>query len=167
MRNLIRGLAPAVMIAGIAVASFAATASARPSGRCEESLLAAKMSVIHGSSGAGHIEYRLTVKNHGPTCAVHEHPGLILLGSGGAHLPTHVSDQGHGGIVAIRPGETVSSKLRFSPDIAGPGEPSHGACEPAAHHVKVILTQSISVVGPVEPPTSVCGHGAITEEPLS
>ena len=126
------------------------------------------MSVIHGSAGAGHIEYRLTIANHGPSlCLVHEHPGLQLTGANGERLPTKIRDQGHGGIAVIHLGQTVSTTLRFSPDVPGPGEPATGPCEPAAHHVHVTLSPSITVVAPVVPATSVCNHGLIDERPLS
>jgi hypothetical protein len=124
--------------------------------------------MIHGSGSAGHIEYRLTIANHGPSvCLVHEHPGLQLLAADGAHLPTHVRDHGQGGLTMIHLGQTVSAKPRFSPDIPGPTEPSRGPCERAAHHVHVTLSQTVSVVAPVDPPTSVCQRGTIDEGPLS
>jgi hypothetical protein len=169
MGSLIRrAIAVCTITATVAAVALAATASGRPSSRCEAAFLHAKMSVIHGSAAAGHIEYLLTIHNRGPSiCLVHEHPGLELLGAGGQHLPTHVKDQGQGGLAVIHLGQTVSAKLRFSPDIPGPGEPGHGPCEQPAHHVKVTLNQSITLVAAVEPPTSVCQHGAIEERPLS
>ena len=168
MSSLTRRITVVCAVAAMAVAALAATASGRPTSRCEGAFLRAHMSVIHGSAGAGHIEYRLSIANHGPNvCIVHEHPGLQLLAADGGHLPTHVRDQGQGGLAVIHLGQTVSAKLRFSPDIPGPTEPSHGPCERAAHHVRVTLSASITVVAPVDPPTSVCQRGTIEEQPLS
>ena len=100
------------------------------------------MSVIPDSRGAGNVEYRLTIRYHGPSvCTVSSHPQLRLIGAGGERLPTHVKEEGPRGIAVIRLGEAVSAKLRFSPDIPGPGEPAHGPCEPLAHEVSVMLTQ--------------------------
>lgn len=154
-------------IAATALAALAATASGRPSGSCNSSFLRAKMSLINGSRGAGSVGYLLTIRNHGPgVCVVNGHPELKLIGARGEPLPTRVKDQGQRGLKAIGLGETRSAKLRFSPDIPGPGEPTEGPCEPPAHEVKVILSQSITVVAPVEPPTSVCEHGTIQEDEL-
>lgn len=168
MPSLSRRVIAIAAIAATAVAVLAAGASGRPRSRCEAAFLNAKMTVIHGSSVAGHIEYLLTIHNGGPSvCIVHEHPPLQLLDASGDHLPTHVEDQGQGGTVFIRHGRTVSAKLRFSPVIPGPGEPYFGPCERPAHHVRVELNGAITVTAPIEPPTTVCGPGRIEERPLS
>jgi hypothetical protein len=168
MSYLSRRAAAICAIATMAVAVLAAAAGGRPTSRCEAAFLRAHVSVVHGSASAGHIEYRLSVSNHGPSvCIVHEHPALQLIGAGGERLPIRVRDEGHGGLAVIHLGQTVSAKLRLSPDIPGPGEPSHGPCERPAHHMHITLSQSITVVAPIEPPTSVCEHGTIAEEPLT
>jgi hypothetical protein len=134
---------------------------------CTPSHLTASMSLIRGSAGAGNIGYKLGLKNTGSAaCALGNHPGLKLLGQNGQKLPTHVMQLGTNEAVTIASGHTATARLRFSPDLPGKGEPGKGPCEPAAHKVRVILRRSVSLVGPVKPPTSVCEHGRIQEQPL-
>jgi hypothetical protein len=159
-------LAIGVVAAVAAVAASAGSASASVP-NCNATDLKAKMTVIQGSAGAGHISYKLTLKKTSPgTCLVNTHPGVKLLKANGTPLPTHVTKVGRKGFVSVRSGRSVSADLRFSPDIPGPGEPTRGPCEPAAHKIAVFLNPS-SVRGPITPPTPVCGHGAIQQKPLS
>ncbi len=152
-------------VTAVAVAGgFAASNASGAGGNCAH--LSVKMTVIGGSFGAGHVSYKLTLKNSGPgACRVDKHPGLKLLKANGAGLPTHVIKLGPAGSVLIKAGKSASAQLRFSPDMPGPGEPKRGPCEPAAHKIKVI--GSTPVVGPISPPTSVCEHGAMQQKPLS
>jgi Domain of unknown function (DUF4232) len=164
MKHLRRRLIPICAVAAVAAVGALAAASATGSvGSCAH--LSAKMTVVGGSAGAGHISYKLTLKNSGPgSCRVDTHPGLKLLKANGAGLPTHVTKVGPSGSVLIKAGKSASAQLRFSPDVPGPGEPSHGPCEPAAHKIKIIA--STPVVGPISPATPVCEHGAIQQKPL-
>ncbi len=157
--------------AAVAAASTIATsATASSVAPCRALQLTATMTHIFGSEGAGQTGYLLNLRNAGSSpCRLGNHPGLVLLNARGAGLPTHVSKFGRSGTVTIAPRHTASARLRFSPDIAGPGEPGRGACEPQAHGVRISLAApgSGTTVGPVKPPTSVCEHGAIQEQPLN
>jgi len=172
--NRYRITAAGAVLAGAAaliVPSTPALAGARLSlPGCKGSQLSAAMSVIPGSAGAGNIGYRLTLKNHGGACILGDHPGLKLLKANGQGLPTRVIKSGRTafGTMTVGTGHSTSARLRFSPDVAGPGEPGKGPCEPAAHKVKVLLSApgSGTVTGAVKPPTSVCEHGSIQEQPL-
>jgi hypothetical protein len=166
MKHLRRRLVAICSVAAVAAAGALAASSATGSvANCGSAHLSVKMTVINGSAGAGHISYKLKLKNSGPgSCRVDKHPGLKLLKGNGAGLPTHVTKVGPNGSILIKAGKSASAQLRFSPDIPGPGEPTHGSCEPAAHKIKVIA--STPTVGPVSPPTPVCEHGAIQQKPL-
>lgn len=168
MRVLVRAgqLAVLAILAGVIAASASAVAPAP----CRASQLTATMTHIPFSEGAGNTGYLLKLHNVGATrCRLGNHPRLRLLGTAGHALPTHVKTFGPSGTVTIAPHRTASARLRFSPDIPGPGEPGHGPCEPTAHAVRVTLTAPShgSTVGPVKPPTSVCERGGIQEQPLS
>ena len=64
--------------------SPASGAASGAPGACTPSSLAAKMSVIRGSAGAGNIEYRVLLRNTGSSaCSVSGHPALRLLGADG------------------------------------------------------------------------------------
>jgi hypothetical protein len=129
--------------------------------------LAGKMSEVRGSGSAGHIVYRLKLTNRGTApCRTGDHPRLALLDAHGLTLPTHVIKEGRAGTATIKPGRSVSALLRFSPDVPSVGEPLHARCEPVAHKVRVTLAAHFSVVAPIVPATSVCGHGTIEQKPL-
>jgi hypothetical protein len=61
--------------------------------------------------------------------------------------------------VALRPGQWAQAVSQLSPDVAGPGEPTHGNCEPVAHALRITLTAG-SVRAAMDP-TPVCEQGAI------
>lgn len=170
MRIRQTALALVAVAAAGGMASTGATGS--PGGTlrlCTAPSLTASMNHIAGSDGAGQTGYRLTLRNSGSyQCTLGNHPGLRLLRANGHPLPTHVVPSGRSQAVVIAAGKSVSARLRFSPDVPGRGEPGRGPCEPRASKVRVILneTGSVSVVGAVKPPTSVCEHGAIRESPL-
>ena len=155
---------------GLVVTSLLVLAAATASGStrpCSAAHVSASMTKIPGSGSAGHIEYRLRINNTGSApCTLGNHPGLRLLKGKNQRLPTHVTKLGPRRRVTIKPGHSASSALRFSPDVPGMLEPVHGLCEPLARKVRVFLSPTVSVVGPVVPPTSVCEHGAIEEKPL-
>jgi hypothetical protein len=127
------------------------------------------MTHIRGSDGAGQTGYRLTVRSTGTVaCEFHNQPSLTLLGKSGKALPTHVHWTGKLKNITLDPETSVTARLRFSPDIPGPGEPQKGRCEPEAESVRVDFKNLGPIAhapvhpGPVRPPTSVCEHGRIT-----
>ncbi len=91
---------------------------------CAGSQLAAKMKVIRGSAGAGHISYSLRLTNNGrKTCALGNHVALRLLKANGRSLPTHVVDVDASETSTIAHGRSLGAELRFSPAIPSGGEP--------------------------------------------
>src|SRR5580704_1145422 len=138
-----RGFIAAAGAAAAFVALATSGAAAGAPAACAPSSLAAKMTVIRGSPGAGNIEYRLLLRNTGSAaCSVSGHPALRLLGARGAALPTHVTPIPPGvtaALIALAPGHSASATLRFSPDVPGIGEQSTGQCEPTAHRVRITL----------------------------
>jgi hypothetical protein len=166
MSKLLRRAVPIFVIAATVGAAFAATGASGSSSRC---VLTAKMTLIKGSFGAGNVSYRLTLGNSGSGfCTGSTTPGLHLHGRNGAGLPTNVKYSGRSTRLTIGRGADVlsaSEKLRFSPDIPGPGEPTRGACEPKAFKIHVNFG-SASAVGAVSPPTSVCEHGTMRSSGL-
>ncbi len=152
-----------------ALSSIAALGAGTASGSVQPcKKLTGKMNEVPGGGSAGHIEYRLRITNSAATqCRTGNHPKLTLLDAHGLRLPTNVIKEGPTGMTTIRPGHTASALLRFSPDVPSVGEPIHARCEPIAHKVKVTLAPRLSLVAPIAPPTSVCGHGTIEERPLS
>ena len=166
MSELLRRGIPTFVIAAIVGTAFAATGASGTPRKC---VLSARMTVIKGSMGAGNVSYRLTLHNSGSGfCTGSTTPGLRLLRKNGAGLPTNVKYSGKSTRLTIGKGADVlsaSEKLRFSPDIPGPGEPSHGPCEPKAFRVHVSFG-SATAVGAVSPPTSVCEHGTMRSSGL-
>jgi uncharacterized protein DUF4232 len=165
----------ALLLAVLSIAAFVVSAGANAASSgpkpCRNTQLTTRMTHIFGSEGAGSTGYRLSVSNVSKhRCWVRRHLDLQLLSAGSTprKLPTRVSFLGSQGVVVIRAGHTVSSRLRFSPDIPGKGEPTRVPCEPVAHGVIAFLgpPRGGGVTGPVRPPTSVCEQGSIQERPL-
>jgi len=120
-RALVAAAAAAGAFAAVAVSGAASGAA----GPCAPSKLAARMTVINGSAGAGNIEYRLLLRNTSrAACSVSGHPALALEGAHGASLPTHVTPIPPGvtaALITLAPGRSASATLRFSPDVPGTG----------------------------------------------
>ena len=136
-------------------------------GACAGSELSGTFATVPGSAGAGQITYRLTVTNtsSGP-CYVSGLPDVQLLGTTGSALPTHVSNARPGTATAARivlqTGDAATAEARFSPDVPGPGEGSPGPCEPTATVLRVTAPGGGTADAPVQPPTAVCSHGALS-----
>jgi hypothetical protein len=164
-----------IALGGAAALALAAGsgAVASASSACTSAQLRAKMTVIRGSAGAGNIEYRVLLRNASKaTCTVSGRVGLRLRGAHGQSLPTHVTAAFPGSLgvlVTLSPGRSAAATVRFSPDVAGPGESTTGPCEKTAHSVRVSLASpgSGSLIGPISPPTPVCEHGSMSETNLS
>jgi hypothetical protein len=131
---------------------------------CEGSDLSATFAVEPGSAGAGNIVYKLTVKNTSSApCFVSGLPQVQLQDANHKNLPTKPTAQFPGsqtGVKAtLQPGGSASSEARFSPDVTGVGE-SGNPCEPKAYILEVTAGSSTTDAN-IDPPTSVCSHGAL------
>ncbi len=147
-----------------AAALFAAVlASVAP---CKSGALTATFTPVAGSAGAGNISYVLRIRNRsGRACSVAGTPVLRLLDRRNRPLPSYsFSEQsGTAVLVVLRPGRYSAAVARFSPDIAGPGEPITRQCEPAAYSVRVLVPpDDANAVARVRPPTPVCEHGRMS-----
>ena len=152
-------------VAAVALSGAITTAGATSVVGCSTSQLTGKFALIKGSNGAGNVEYRLTLTNHAHACAVDSHPGLKLLDKHGNALPTHVVSAGRSGLVDLAGGASKSLRVRFSPDVPGPGESSTHACEKTAYKIEITpLHGHGSLTAAVSPPTPVCEHGRLSEE---
>jgi hypothetical protein len=161
MSKLLRRSVPILVVAAVVGAAFTATGATGKDNSCQ---LAAKMTFIKGSQGAGNVSYKLTISNSGTACRLNNQPILRLIGARGQNLPTKVIWSGKAGSVLIKKGKSASATMRFSPDIPGPGEPKRGACEPKAHRIKLVSAGVL--FGPVSPPTSVCERGTMRSSGL-
>ena len=139
---------------------------------CRGSQLGGSFAAIPGSPGAGHISYRLVIRNTSKsTCFVSGIPTLTLIGKLGKALPTTARPEFPGELAEIRidlnPGKAARLDARFSPDVPGPGEQQMGACERVATRLRVVPNGGGSTLVPLTPPTSVCEHGAMSLTLLS
>jgi hypothetical protein len=165
----------AALAAVLASAAFGdAPATAAPLGAtCTTGQLAATFSAIPGSAGAGNITYALRLRNVAKVpCSVSGLPQFTLLDAKGHKLPSSQDPLFRGAgaavLVTLAPGASAWASARFSPDVAGPGEPTTGPCEPTAARVRVIAGPGgATATGPVQPPTPVCVSGHLTVGLLS
>ena len=150
-----------VVLTGAGLASGSAAGSKLlPPDPCQVGVLKLTFKLIPFSQGAGQVFYRLRITNTGSARCSLGLPTIQLLGKSGARLPSH--SRPFGGAIALAPGKTVQASVKFSPDVAGSGEPQRGACEPFAYSVKVTFKGSPgSASARVRPPTPVCQHGAM------
>jgi Domain of unknown function (DUF4232) len=130
---------------------------------CTGSQLSGTFAVVAGSAGAGQISYLLTLKNSSQTrCYVSGIPNAILLGSGGAPLPTHIAGgTGAGQKVILAAGSSTKATARFSPTVAGTGDSTTGPCQPKAQTLQVTPNGGGTTAAPIQPPTSVCEQGTL------
>ncbi len=146
------------------VTTTASVASAKP---CTGSDLAAVLTLIPGSAGAGQIGYTLKVKNTAQApCSLHGIPQGTLVGASGTPLPTHVKPAGGDGRrIVLPPGASATAVARFSPDVAGTGDAQSGACQPLARTFQLSAGGSVAEAE-IQPPTSVCQQGTLNFEPF-
>ena len=164
MGTLLRRVAAGCATVAVIGAGFAVSSA---SGLDKKCWLSPKMTIIGGSHAAGSVGYRLTISNPDSwSCRIGRHPFLKLIGENGDFLPTSRVKVGPQGYLVIPAGGAVSARLRFSPDIPGPGEPTQGPCEPQATEIRVRTPWGYRA-GPIHPRTSVCDHGKIEEGALS
>ena len=128
-----------------------------------------RFSEIAGSAGAGHVSYRLTVKNKTHhKCFVMGQPKVRLLDRHGHSLPSHVvATGGTAHKVVIAPGHTAFADARFSPDVPGAGDHQTGKCQPTAFRARISPRPGGGkTVVPVVPHTSVCEQGTMQFRPF-
>lgn len=138
---------------------------------CRGAALHGTFAYLVGSGGAGHVSYMLWIRNvSATTCWVSGFPVVTLLDRRGRALPTRVVPSRRG-ITAVRVvlagGRRAHATARFSPDVAGPGEPTKGQCERTAVSLRVRPNGGGARVVPVRPRTPVCEHGRLVFSPFS
>ena len=136
---------------------------------CTADALSGTFAVEPGSAGAGNIVYKLTLTNTSQSaCFVSGLPALQLLDANHKTLPTHPTAVPAGAQTAVKvtlqPNGSATSEARFSPDVTGVGE-SGNPCEPVASILQVTVNGTLDVK--IDPPTSVCSHGALQVSNLS
>lgn len=134
---------------------------------CAAGSLRATYTLVFGSNATGHVEYTLTLTNRsGTACAVSEPLALTLLGAHGQALPTDpVYSPSGSERVVLAAGQWAQAVSDLSPDLAGPGEPTRGNCEPVAHGLRITIGAA-SLRAPMDP-TPVCQKGEIGFDPLT
>ena len=117
--------------------------------------------MVPGSNAAGHVEYTLTIthRSGSAACTLAGPLPLTLLGSHGQSLPTHVTTRSGHYTLVLAHGQWAQATSQLSPDLAGPGEPMSGNCEPVAHALRITIG-SATIRAPMDP-TPVCEQGAL------
>lgn len=129
---------------------------------CTAHDLTATFQVLPGSAGAGNIVYTLKVTNAAQgACTVHGVPAVTFLDAAGNAMPAHVSPPGGAGaVVALQPGDSATSQIRFSPDV--------DPCDPGtATTVNVELPGSSVLATKIDPATRLCGAGSLQPSAFS
>jgi hypothetical protein len=130
---------------------------------CPVSALSAKLVGTEG--GAGVIEMTVALQNAGTTtCTLQGYPGLLLIGSGGTQLATHVSDGGPLAFESVAPtlvslaaGQSAYFNIGVS-DVPSSSEPD---C-PSATSLQVIPPGDANhLLVPVQ--VQPCGGGQLNE----
>jgi hypothetical protein len=126
--------------------------------------------VVPDSEGAGHVAADLALRNtSGHPCTVTGYPGVSLLASNEHPLPTNVVKHQSAPVttVTVAPGGWVHSEMRYSPNIAGDGEPQTGQCEPMTVHALAQLPgDSAWARITLDHPTTVCEKGTLEAKPF-
>ncbi len=135
---------------------------------CTVENLKGSFTVLPGSASAGHIEARVVLTNSSSSvCRTFGYVGMQLLDANGAPVPTNVVRQpGTVQTISLSPGQSASAVAQFSPDIAGQGDSTTGACQPPAQSTEITPpndTRFFVVQGPGQ---SVCERGTIDLRPL-
>jgi hypothetical protein len=151
----------------VTVTTTPTTTSVKPaSAACSGDRLSGAFAVVPGSAGAGHLVYRLTVKNVGSSaCYVSGLPQVQLLGTTGNALPTSVSPAqpgtGTAAKISLQPGDSATADAQFSPDVNGTGDSTSGQCQPTATVLRVTAPGGGTLDAPIQPPTPVCERGSL------
>jgi Protein of unknown function (DUF4232) len=154
-------------VSTVTVTTTPTTTSVKPaSAACSGDRLSGAFAGVPGSAGAGHIVYRLTVKNVGSSaCYVSGLPQVQLLGTTGNALPTSVSPAqpgtGTAAKISLQPGDSATADAQFSPDVNGTGDSTSGQCQPTATVLRVTAPGGGTLDAPIQPPTPVCERGSL------
>jgi hypothetical protein len=152
----------------VTVTRTVTTTSAGSTAACGGGQLSGTFVAVPGSSGAGQIEYALTLTNTSQTpCWVEGFRQAQLLDANGSGLPTHAGAGANGTRVALAPGASAVANARFSPDVSGQGDSQGGPCQPTAHTLRITPSAGGTVDAPVRPPTSVCEQGRLEFQPFA
>jgi len=129
---------------------------------CAAAWLTARLGRVsrHGTSA----DYGLALSNTGAnTCYLDGVPGLRLLSTTGAALPTRVRTSVPYPIVLGHHHEVSLLATFASISRPGSGEPSHGPCEPKAAAVQISPHPGEGHLSAgLAPPTTVCHRGTMT-----
>ena len=151
----------------VTVTTTPTTTAVKPAASaCTGDALSGTFAVVPGSAGAGHIVYRLTVKNNGSSpCYVSGLPQVQLLGTTGNALPTSVSaaqpGTGTAAKISLQPGGLATADAQFSPDVNGTGDATSGQCQPTATVLRVTAPGGGTFDASIQPPTPVCEKGTL------
>jgi len=141
--------------------------------QCTTANLAAAVSVVAGSQGAGHESLNLTLTDiSGHSCTVYGYPGLQLRGEdsqdqpGATQATTVTWDPGvPKTLLTLADSGSASTTIQFDVDVPGAGEPTSGQCEPFSYYLAVIApnntTSTTARIGGPNATTgiTVCEHG--------
>lgn len=120
---------------------------------------------IPDSEGTGAVAADIAFQNTSShTCTVAGFPGVSLLASNDHPLPTNVVKDNAAAVttITVAPGAWVHAEMRYSPHIAGPGEPQSGQCEPMTVHALAQLPgDSAWARVTLDNPTMVCSKGLL------
>lgn len=125
---------------------------------CTAADLSASFDAQPGSAGAGNITYVLKLTNTSSAACVFTPSILQLLDAKGGQVPTHAEPAAVPKTIAAD--GSAGYEARFSPDVAGVGDNTSGACEPVASTLEVTVGSG-KVNAPINPPTSVCEQGSM------
>jgi hypothetical protein len=142
--------------------TVAATTTSAAISACIGVQLSGTFKEAPGGSGAGQIEYVLTLTNtSGTKCTISGLPTAVLLDASGVALPTKVTGTAISPLVALATGASAHATARFSPDVPGKGDSQSGTCQPKAYTLRVTPNGGGTVDAPIKPPTSVCERGTL------
>lgn len=131
------------------------TQSAATNG-CTAHDLTGTFQVLPNSAGAGNIVYTLKVTNASQAaCTVHGPPDITFLDAAGNVMSAHVSAAGGpGAVIALQPGDSATSQVRFSPDV--------DPCDPGtATTLNVAFSGNSVLATKIDPATKFCGAGSL------
>lgn len=161
--------------AGTSASHAAATAPSSPSHAAGTPCTTTEMPSgtwrdVPDSEGAGHVAADIAFQNTSDhTCTVSGFPAVSLLASNDHPLPTNVLRNTSASVTTVKvaPGAWVHAEMRYSPNVAGPGEPENGQCEPTTVHALAQLPGDTAWARvTLGTPTTVCEKGELQTKPF-